>query len=147
MTSISPEKELIRGNRRARRLALQALYQWQLAGGILTEIEAQYCASKSMDKVNIIHFRHLLHDIPKNLQIIECEFLPLLDRPIEQINPIELTILRICTYELLYNLEIPYRVILDESIALNREFGSSEGHRFVNGILHHVAKKIRTSES
>jgi len=137
---------MIRGNRRARRMALQALYQWHMSGGLLTAIEAQFCANNAMEKVNVDYFHRLLHHIPRDLHTIEQTFIPLLDRPIDQINPIELTILRISTFELLNVPEIPYRVVLDESIALNREFGSSEGHRFVNGILHHVAKKVRTLE-
>lgn len=140
------EKHAIRGKRRARRMALQALYQWQLARADLIDIEAQFRAINNMDKVDVDYFRRLLHQIPANLTTIEATLTPFLDREIGQINPIERVVLWICSYELLHCLELPYKVILDESVALNREFGAEEGHRFVNGVLNSLARKVRVIE-
>lgn len=136
----------ISGKRRARKLALQALYQWMMSGTDLLEIELQFRVAKNMEKVNTDYFCRLLHEIPHQLNVIESTMLPFLDRPIESLNPIELTILRICTFELLHCPEIPYRVILDESVSLAKEFGSQDGHRYVNGVLHNMAAKIRALE-
>lgn len=137
----------VTGKRRARKLALQSLYQWLMSGTDLIEIEAQFRAVNNMDKVDQAYFSKLLHGVPGNLAQIEAAISPFLDRPIDGLNPIELTILRLSTFELFYCLEIPYRVVLDESVSLAKEFGSQDGHRYVNGILHHVAKKVRNVET
>jgi len=131
---------------KARLAALQALYQWQLARADLIDIEAQFRAINSMDKVDVDYFRRLLHQIPANLTTIEESLAPFIDRGPEHINPVERVVLWICAYELLNCLELPYKVILDESVALNREFGAEEGHRFVNGVLNNLARQVRAIE-
>ncbi len=140
------EKKAIKGKKRARKLIVQALYQWQMSGHDLVEIEAQFRAVNKMDKVDVDYFCHLLHEIPKRLASLEESFKPLLDRPIEELNPVELAVLRLGAFELLYCPEVPYRVVLDEAISLAKEFGSQDGHRYVNGILHSLAKRSRMSE-
>lgn len=136
----------ISGKRRARKLALQSLYQWHMAGTQLSDIEAQFSATNNMDKVDIDYYRRLLYGIPKDLSAVEAAMTPFLDRSITAINPVELTILRLCAFELLHCIEIPYRVILDESVSLARSFGSQEGHRYVNGVLHNLAQIVRKTE-
>lgn len=136
----------IRGKRRARRLALQALYQWLMTADELSEIEAQFRAINNMEKVDGDYFHHLFRGIPEKLAEIQQALTPLLDRDITEINPIELTILRLSSFELLYCPELPYRVVLDECVALAREFGSEEGYRYVNGVLNNLAKQVRVVE-
>jgi N utilization substance protein B len=136
----------INGKRRARKLALQSLYQWFMAGDDLTSIEAQFHAMNNMEKVDIEYYRRLLYGVPKELPSIEFSLQTVLDRSIAQLNPVELTILRLCTFELLHCLEIPYRVILDESVSLAKAFGSQDGHRYVNGVLHNLAQTVRKIE-
>ncbi len=138
--------QLISGKRRARKLALQSLYQWFMAGDELTAIEAQFHAMNNMEKVNVEYYRRLLYGVPKELASIESALQTVLDRSIAQLNPVELTILRLCTFELLHCLEIPYRVILDESVSLAKTFGSQDGHKYVNGVLHNLAKTLRKTE-
>lgn len=138
--------QTIKGKRRARKLALQALYQWMMSGTELTEIEAQFRVANDMNKVNADYFCQLLHDIPAQLKQIEAAFVPFLDRPIESLNPIELTVLRISAFELLHCPEIPYRVILDESVSLAKAFGSQDGHKYVNGVLNNLAHQVRVVE-
>ena len=134
------------GKQKARKLAVQSLYQWQMANADLAEIEAQFRAIKNMEKVDIEYYKQLLYGVPKNLETIETELTPFLDREIAALNPVELAILRIATYELLNCLEIPYRVVLDEAVSLAKDFGSQDGHKYVNGVLHNLAKKIRVHE-
>ena len=136
----------ISGKRRARKLALQSLYQWLMSGADLSEIEAQFCAANNMDKVDVVYYRKLLHGVPSHLSALEAALTPLLDRPIDSLNPIELSILRLCAFELFHCIEIPYRVILDESVSLAKAFGSQDGHRYVNGVLHNLAQTVRTIE-
>ncbi|KTC86301.1 transcription antitermination factor NusB [Legionella brunensis] len=140
------EKQAISGKRRARKLALQALYQWYMSGHELYEIEAQFRVNNNMTKVDSEYFCRLLHGVPKYLGQLEENLKPFLDRPIEGLNPIELTVLRLGAFELLYCLEIPYRVVLDEAISLTKEFGSQDGYRYVNGVLNNLAQQTRKVE-
>ena len=139
-------KKSISGKRRARKLALQSLYQWLMSNAELSEIEAQFRVANNMDKVDTDYFCRLLYGVPAQLTQLEAAFIPLLDRPIHSLNPIELTVLRLSTFELVNCPEIPYRVVLDESVSLTKEFGSQDGHRYVNGILNNLAKEIRAVE-
>ena len=136
----------IKGKRRARKLALQALYQWLMSGTELSEIEAQFRVANNMHTVDVDYFCRLLHDIPANLSGLEAAFIPFLDRPIHSLNPIELTVLRIGSFELLHCPEIPYRVVLDESVSLTKSFGSQDGHKYVNGVLNNLAQQARAIE-
>lgn len=134
------------GKQKARKLAMQSLYQWQMANDDLVEIEAQFRAIKNMERVDVDYYKKLLYGIPQKLKLIEDELRPFLDREIDSLNPVELAILRIGAFEILECLEIPYRVVLDEGISLAREFGSQDGYKYVNGVLHNLAKKIRIYE-
>ncbi|CEG57493.1 transcription antitermination factor NusB [Legionella fallonii] len=140
------EKQSIRGKRRARKLALQALYQWLMAGTDLHEIETQFRVVNNMEKVDGEYFCRLLHGVPAHVAELETSIAPFLDREINSLNPIELTTLRIGAFELFHCPEIPYKVILDESISLTKEFGSQDGHRYVNGVLNNLAKQVRAVE-
>lgn len=140
--------DTIKGKRKARRLALQALYQWHMSGESLLEIETQFRAINNMATVDDVYFSKLFHGVPAELSLIEqhlAEFV--LDRKVRELNPIELSILRLSTYELMHCLEIPYKVVLDEAVAITKEFGSQDGHRYVNGVLNGVAKSIRKTEA
>ncbi len=140
------EKQSINGKRKARKLALQALYQWLMSGSELYDIEAQFRVANNMAKVDAEYFCRILYGVPKYLNELEGELTPFLDRPIQGLNPIELTSLRIGAFELFHCLEIPYRVVLDESISLTKEFGSQDGYRYVNGVLNSLARKVRVEE-
>jgi N utilization substance protein B len=140
------DKEDIKKRRRARKMALQALYQWLMSGGELSDIQAQFCAMETIEKVDVAYFSRLLYGVVRQLPELETAFSPLLDRPANELNPIEHTVLRLSAFELLFVPEIPYRVVLDESVALAREFGSQDGHRYVNGVLNNLAKTVRSVE-
>ncbi|WP_338521578.1 transcription antitermination factor NusB [Candidatus Legionella polyplacis] len=132
--------------RQARRLVLQALYQWLMSEYDIRDIELQFRVLYDSGKIDILYFRYLLFGIVNSLKIIEGYLIMFLDRTIKSLTPIELTTLRIGTFELIYCVYIPYKVILSESILLNKEFGSNEGYRYVNGVLNNVAKKVRRFE-
>lgn len=136
----------ISGKRKARKLALQALYQWHMSGSELSEIEAQFRVMNNMAKVDCDYFCRLLYGIPAQIDALESTIQPFLDREISGLNPIELTVLRIGSFELLHCPEIPYKVVLDESIGLTKEFGSQDGYRYVNGVLNNLARQERSVE-
>jgi N utilization substance protein B len=132
--------------RNARHYALQAMYQWQLSGATTEDIEAEFIAQQITKKVDLEYFKELLHGIPRYHKDLDQEFVPFLRRPLAEIDPVELAILRISTYELTQRLDIPYRVVINEALELAKKFGSVEGYKFVNGVLDQVARKIRTVE-
>ncbi|MFI4918005.1 MAG: transcription antitermination factor NusB [Legionellales bacterium] len=140
------EKQSISGKRRARKLALQALYQWLMSGYDLHEIEAQYRIANNMERVDGDYFCRLLHGIPAHVDSLEASMVPFIDREVSSLNPIELTVLRIGSFELFYCPEIPYKVVLNESVSLTKEFGSQDGHRYVNGVLNNLARQVRAVE-
>jgi N utilization substance protein B len=140
------DKQAINGKRRARKLALQALYQWLMSGSELHEIEAQFRVINNMEKVDVEYFCRLLNGVPKHVTELESSLNPFIDREIAGLNPIELTTLRIGAFELIHCPEIPYKVVLDESISLTKEFGSQDGHRYVNGVLNNLARQVRSVE-
>lgn len=130
----------------ARRAAVQALYQWQVTGSNLSEIERQFVEEHGLDKADPELFHELLHEIPARLNEIDAALGVYLDRPIGDVDLVERAVLRIGAYELLYRLDVPFRVILNEAIRYAKEFGSVQGYRFVNGILDRVARQVRGHE-
>lgn len=140
------EKQTIKGKRRARKLAVQALYQRLISRDELSEIEAQFRAIHVSENVDLDYFCRLFYGVSEKIVKLDQAFEPFLDRTIDSINPIELTILRLGVFELTDALEVPYRVILDESVTLAKTFGAKDGHRYVNGVLNQVAKQVRSVE-
>lgn len=131
----------------ARRSAVQALYQWQLTGYDLSEIERQFVEEHGLGKGELLYFQELLYNVPKALDVVDAALAEFTSRPIEQIDPVERAILRISTYELLQHPDIPYRVVVNEGINLAKEFGATQSHKFVNGLLDKIARKYRAVES
>lgn len=131
----------------ARQYALQALYQWQIAHTLPADIEEQFLVHQQMSKkTDLAYFKDLVHAIPEYHEELDQHMIPFLSRPIEELDPIELCILRLSIYELAKRLDVPYRVVINEALELTKKFGSIEGYKFVNGILDHVARKLRTHE-
>jgi len=146
VNEVRVEKQSISHKRKARRLVLQALYQWHMSGGDLYEIEAQFRVTNNMEKVDVDYFCRLFYGVCEQRETLENSFKAFLDREIEQLNPIELTVLRLSAFELTYCLEIPYKVVLDEAVAMSKEYGSQDGFRYVNGVLNNLAREVRSLE-
>jgi N utilization substance protein B len=140
------DKQAITGKRRARKFAIQALYQWSMTGQELSLIEAQFRSIHDMARVDTDYFCRILYGVSEHLNTLEAKISPFLDRPIKELNPIELAVLRLGAFELVYCLEIPYRVVLDESVSLTKVFGSQDGHKYVNGVLNQLARMERQPE-
>lgn len=136
-----------RARGRARWFAVQALYQWQLTGQNLNDIEQQFLAEEAIGKCDIEYFRELLYRIPKHLDELDGHLRPFLDRPIGEVDPVERAILRIGAYEFAFRLDIPYRVVINEAVERAKTFGAEQGHKFVNGVLDRVAKELRAAET
>lgn len=130
----------------ARHYAIQAMYQWQMTGASLTDIEKEFLLMHVEKKIDLDYFKELIHGIPENQEDIDNAIKPFLNRSMRDIDPVELAVLRLATYELSKRPDIPYRVIINEALELTKKFGSVEGYKFVNGILDKIAKQIRATE-
>ncbi|WP_375741272.1 transcription antitermination factor NusB [Pseudomonas boanensis] len=139
-------KGKIAARRQARSLAMQALYSWHIAGQALNEIEAQFRVDNDFSTVDGAYFHEILHGVPRLKTEIDAAFLPCLDRAIEEVDPVELAILRLSTYELMNRVDVPYRVVINEGIELAKVFGATDGHKFVNGVLDKLAPRLRAAE-
>ena len=128
---------------RARRAALQALYQWQMTAEALDTISAQFREDKSWRRVDEDMFSALLYGVPGNVETLDAHLAPLLDRPVAQLDPVERAILRMGAFELTYRDDIPWRVVINECVELAREFGAEQSHKYVNGILDSLARRTR----
>lgn len=132
--------------RQARQYAVQAMYQWQLSHAPISDIEAQFLLNHIKKKIDLEYFKELLHAIPSECDELDAHMTPFLSRPIQELDPVELAILRLSVYELAKRLDIPYRVAINEALELTKKFGSIEGYKFVNGVLDQVARKLRIHE-
>lgn len=146
MQKPAPTRNPQHARRRARRSAMQALYQWQLSRLDLKEIEEQFLIDQDMSKVDLQYFNELLHRIPALLDSIDPVLEEFTDRPVNEIDPVERAILRIGVFELDHHLEVPYRVVLSEAVQLAKQFGALDGHKYVNGVLDKIAQNSRRLE-
>lgn len=131
---------------KARRFALQGLYEWQLSGNQPFEIEARYRVENAMHKVDLAYFHELLHQVVARNRDLDAAFEPFLDRKMEQLDPVERNVLRIGSYELIHHIEIPYKIILNEAVELAKDFGATDSYKYVNSILDELAKIVRQAE-
>lgn len=133
---------------RARRIAMQALYQWHMTQNPLHVIDAECHVENDMEKVDTDYFAELFHGVAKDKSIIDAEFEPHLNAiKLEQLDPISLAVLRMATFELKSRIDVPYRVVINEAINLTKKYGAADSHKFVNGVLDKVAPKLRPAEA
>jgi N utilization substance protein B len=128
---------------RARRAALQAIYQWQMTAEEPETIAAQFRDDKSWKRIDEALFSALLNGVPACVEALDADLAPLLDRPIAQVDAIERAILRMGAFELTRREDIPWRVVINECVELAREFGAEQSHKYVNGILDNLARRSR----
>lgn len=132
--------------RKARHYGMQALYQWRMAGAALSAIEAEFRDEYDFTHVDLEFFQALLHGIPACVDELDAELVPLLDRPLQDLDPIEHTLLRMGLYELRHRIDVPYKVVINEEVALAKKFGATDGHKYINGVLDKAARLIRKVE-
>ena len=130
----------------ARKFAVQAIYQWQLTGDDVNEILVQYLVDMNAKRNDVDYFRELVLAVAQRATHLDELFIKYLDRPLDDIGPIELAILRMATYELNDRIDIPYKVVINEAVELTKIFGAEESHKYVNSILDKTAAKLRAVE-
>jgi transcription antitermination protein NusB len=131
---------------RAREFALQALYQFQVGGNEASAIDAFTRDLAGFHKADALHYDALLHGCIAQAAELDALILPLLDRKLEEISPIEHGVMWIGAYEFQHCLDVPWRVTLNECIELAKEFGGTDGHKYVNAVLNGLAPKLRPAE-
>jgi len=131
---------------RARRAAVQAIYQWQLTEQAPGDIEIHFIHDHDMHDVDVEYFHQLVREVPLHLHELDDHLGPHLDREIGEVDPVERAILRIGAYEMEFCPQTPYRVILNEAVELAKTFGAEHGHKYVNAVLDKVASELRATE-
>lgn len=140
------DTKALNARKRARRLAMQAIYQWQLSASDISEIEKQFQEQEDYNKVDKKYFSELIQNIVKNNRELTELLASQADRPVKDIDPVERSILFIGIYELKHRQDIPFKAVLNEAVNLTKKFGALEGYKYVNGILDKAAKKLRAIE-
>ena len=131
---------------RAREFALQALYQHLVGQNAVDSIDAFTRDLVGFHKSDSAHYDALLHGCIDSAQALDEHMTPLLDRKMAEISPVEHAILWIGAYEFTHCLDVPYRVVINECIELAKAFGGTDGHKYVNGVLHQMAPSLRAAE-
>ena len=134
------------GRTRAREFALQALYQVLVGQNPVAEIDAFTRELAGFSKADALHFTTLLHGCAEASSELDALIAPLLDRRLDEISPIEHGVLWIGAFEFKHCLDVPWRVVLNECIELAKEFGGTDGHKYVNAVLNELVPRLRPAE-
>ncbi len=131
---------------RARRLAMQGLYEWHVSSNAPSDVLLHLHEEQDMKNVDREYLSELVLTIPKHIEELDALLSPFLSRPLAEIDPVELAIMRLAAYEFVYRPDIPYRVVINEAVELTKKFGAEQGHKFVNGVLDKLAMQVRAIE-
>ena len=131
------------GRHLARRCAVQALYQWNVTGQSPSEIESSFIKNENLSGRHLDYFLALIKNIPLNIEVIDNLITPHLDRKLDKVDLIDHAILRVGTYELKFQPDVPARVVLDEAIDIAKVFASEHSYKYVNGVLDKIAREVR----
>ena len=130
----------------SRKLAMQALYQWQLAGQSASELQHQFAADEGYADADAAYFTGLVGGITASVAMLDETLQQLIDRPLAQLDPVERSLLWIGVFELSSRPDVPYRVVINEGVELAKRFGATDGHKFVNAVLDRAARALRPAE-
>jgi transcription antitermination protein NusB len=139
----NPAKSL---RHRARELAMQGIYEWRLSGKSAALIEKSTRDEKSLGRYDVELFSQLLRGVIAQHETLSAQVAPHLDRAVNELSPVEFSVLLLGAYELTQHPEVPYRVVINEAVELAKTFGGSDGHKFVNGVLDKLAAQVRAAE-
>lgn len=131
--------------RKARRLAIQAIYSWQLSQNSISDIEAEFLSENDVSKVDVEYFQDLIRGVAAQASSLDSSLTPFTDRPFADLDQIERSILRVSAYELKHRVDVPYKVVMNEAIELAKAFGADDSHRFVNGVLDKAVDSLRAA--
>ena len=130
----------------ARKLALQALYRWQLNDGPWQDLVQEFGEAEDMQRADREYFRELVEGVWGAREALDARLTEMMDRRPEHLDPVEHAALLIGLYELTSRPEVPYRVSINEAVGLTKRFGGTDGHKFVNAVLDRAARALRPAE-
>ena len=140
------QKSLARARGKSRRLAMQAIYQWQMTGDNISDIKQQFFEENDMAKLDAVFFSEVVSGVASSISELDPLLEKYMSRSVESVDPVERSIIRIAAYEFINRLDVPYRVVLNEAINITKEFCAEKSHTFVNAVLDKVAIEIRHIE-
>ena len=133
--------------RKARHYGMQAIYQWQMTGTEPHIIEAEFRTDYDMTHVDTNYFHELVVKIPTQAEALDAQYETFLQgRNLEELDAITKALLRLATYEFIYRLDVPYKVVINEAVSLGKKFGATDSFKFINGVLDQLATKLREVE-
>ena len=139
-------REFSRQRSLARKLALQALYRWQINECPWQDLVQEFSGAEDMARADHEYFSELVEAISGSHAALDEQLGSWMDRPPRQLDPIEHAILLIGLYELRSRLDVPYRVAINEAVTLAKRFGATDGHKYVNAVLDRAARALRPDE-
>ena len=148
---VDKKSQYISERRVARKLAVIAIYQWQMTkndyADIYLGLQEDKDLSKDMGKADMAYFQSLTKTVIDKVDEIDAELNPFLDRDAEHLDQIERAVLRMSVCELKNHPEVPYKVAVNEAVNICKKFGADQAHKFINGVLDQVGAKLRPEES
>lgn len=138
-------KKKLSERQKARRMLLQALYQWEMARAPVNEIAAEFLVYYQ-GKIDRAFFREVFPEVVKHVPELDEKMVQWLDREVSALDPIELSLLRLGLYELAHRIDIPYRVVINEAVELAKVFGATDSHKYINGVLDRASRELRALE-
>jgi N utilization substance protein B len=147
-TEIKPAKKnkISQNRRKARELALKAVYRGMINAGEMKQIILDAQEDPEYIKADEAYFKHLLEGVTGNVNELDSQISTFIDRKIQELSPVEHAILRISSFELMFDMSIPYRVAINEGVELAKLYGGVDGHKYINGVLDKVAATARPQE-
>jgi len=141
--TMTEQVKKISPRRRARECAVQALYSWAVSQNSPEIVELNFMTEQDMKGVDTPYFRKLFRQTVENVETVERIMQGYLDRGLEELDPIEKAILRLAVYELQFEADVPYKVVINEAIEVAKVFGADESHKYINGVLDKIAPVVR----
>jgi len=144
---MSQNSSLAKARGKARRFAMQAIYQWQMTSDDVLGIEKQFVEDNLSSDADFDYFKELFLGVEENIDAIDQTLVQYTGRAIASVDPVERAILRLACYEFMKRLDVPYRVVLNEAVTLTKKFCAAQSHTFVNAVLDKVAHELRATET
>ena len=130
----------------ARKLALQALYRWQLNAGPWQDLIAEFASEEDMARADAEYFGELVREVVSRQEALETPLREWIDRPPSELDPVERAVLLIGVHEFMSRPDVPWRVVINEAVGLTRRFGATDAHKYVNAVLDRAARALRPHE-
>lgn len=140
------QKGMAKARGKSRRLAMQAVYQWQMTGDNITDIKQQFFEENNMSQIDAEFFSELVSGVASSISDLDALLEKYMSRSAESVDPVERSILRLAAYEFVNRFDVPYRVVLNEAVNISKEYCAENSHAFVNAVLDKVAKEVRHLE-